>query len=330
MGLNLVFKRHLHVNHFFVNTTFTGILFAIILVFVVSTTRATALIQGEDSVSAPLIELKLQDNNKFTFTLTMETGIKIPVWGYQPSTYSKYSKNTPVVFVMHGTKRDADRYRDEWTEFAEKYQFLLIVPEFSKNEFPKANGYNLGNVFENENLRVNPKIKWSFSAIEPIFDRVKNLFNNDSEKYSLYGHSAGSQFVHRFLYFVPDARLKVAVTANAGWYTMPDFTQDFPYGLNNTPLNTSALDRVLQQKVIVLLGTADNDPNHRSLRRAEQAMLQGTHRFERGQSFYQMAEQYAKNREIPFNWDLVFAPNIAHENAKMASFAAPLLVSPSQ
>ena len=33
----------------------------------------------------------------------------------------------PVVFVMHGMKRNADEYRDQWHDLADKHDFLLVV-----------------------------------------------------------------------------------------------------------------------------------------------------------------------------------------------------------
>jgi len=37
----------------------------------------------------------------------------------------------PIVFVMHGMRRNADDYRDQWHELAKEHNFLLVVPEFS-------------------------------------------------------------------------------------------------------------------------------------------------------------------------------------------------------
>ena len=47
--------------------------------------------------------------------------------------------------------------------------------------------------------------------------------------YALYGHSAGGQFVHRYVAFADAPRMESAVAANSGWYTMPD-DGAFPYG----------------------------------------------------------------------------------------------------
>ena len=147
----------------------------------------------------------------------------IPVWYFLPE---KLSPQSPVLFVMHGVGRDANRYRDEWKEHAEKHHFILVVPEFSEAAFPGSDGYSLG-----EGKGAKPGAASSYSFLEPIFDAVKTATGNRSERYHLFGHSAGAQFVHRYLYFMPEARVATAVAANAGWWTMPDRGVDFPYGL---------------------------------------------------------------------------------------------------
>jgi poly(3-hydroxybutyrate) depolymerase len=261
---------------------------------------------------------------KHEFLFSAWQGAPLKVWAYKPTEYSSTSK---VLFVMHGTNRDADRYRDEWTEIAQKHNLLLIVPQFNTEDFPRALGYNLGNVFTNNTYnQINARDIWSYSAIEPLFDFVKEKYGNTSSNYRLYGHSAGSQFVHRFIFFVPDARVSKIVTANAGWYTAPDFSIEFPYGLKNSPVSEADVKSSLNQPVVVLLGEADNDPEHPSLRRAEPAMLQGKHRLERGYHFYKQAEEAAKSHQVAFNWKLETVPNVGHKNGLMAQAAIKHLI----
>ena len=54
-------------------------------------------------------------------------------------------------------------------------------------------------------------------AIEPLFDDVRKRFGTQVTRYSLYGHSAGAQFVHRYVLFMPEARLDKAVAAELGY-----------------------------------------------------------------------------------------------------------------
>ena len=231
----------------------------------------------------------------------------------------------PVVFVMHGVQRNADEYRDQWHELAIKHQFLLVVPEFSNAAFKGSRGYNLGDVFDADGKEV-AEANWSYSAIEPIFDEVRQRFSVTSERYALYGHSAGSQFVHRFIFHLPNARVSQVVSANAGWYMMPDYGQDFPYGLKGSVITPEKLKLALQLPVTILLGDKDTDPNHKSLRRKPEAMAQGEHRFARGHSFFDAAEAAAKQLDVPFNWQLISVDGADHDNRLMAPAAIPYLL----
>ena len=110
------------------------------------------------------------------------------VFAYFPETVHQASTN--VLFVMHGVKRDAeaefrrsipldaagsDSSMDRQSLLPEKHNFVLLVPEFSTDLFPKRNEYNFGAVFQNEDpARPRPREKWSFSAIDRIYDAIKS------------------------------------------------------------------------------------------------------------------------------------------------------------
>jgi poly(3-hydroxybutyrate) depolymerase len=263
-------------------------------------------------------------SGKHQFVFNQWQGKPLNVWAYTPSNYAPNSK---ILFVMHGVKRDADRYRDEWVALAEQHNLLLIVPQFSQEDFPRALGYNLGNVFtDGKYQQANPPDVWAYSAIEPLFDYVKSTYANANNTYRLYGHSAGSQFVHRFIFFVPQARVSKIVSANAGWYTAPDFNIAFPYGLRNTMVTQNHLMASLQKPVVILLGEADNDPNDKYLRKAAPAMRQGPHRLARGKYFFNQSKQASLRYSVNFGWQLATVPNVGHKNSLMAHAAVAYLL----
>lgn len=250
-------------------------------------------------------------------------GPDLPVWYQLPD---KVTAETPVVFVMHGVNRDADRYRDEWADLARRHGFIVIVPKFSRSDFPGSRGYNTGYFIEEDGVS-RPRSLWSFAAIEPLFDDVRARFGTRAARYTIYGHSAGAQFVHRFVLFMPEARIDQAIAANAGWYTMPDLATPFPYGLSGAPVDERALSAALGQRVTVLLGTADTDRSDPNLRKTPEADAQGPHRFARGQRFFEQGQKAATLRGTPFAWKLVTVPDVSHSNGRMAEAAAPLIAA---
>ena len=258
---------------------------------------------------------------------SLNYGRSLDVLTYMPS---GYTDDSPILFVMHGAGRNPDTYRSAWIDIAEENNALLIVPDFAKdNGFPRSSHYNMGNMFDmdrNENiLAENPENEWSYSLIDPIFDFVVKNTGNHSTTYLIYGHSAGSQFVHRFLFFKPQAKVRKAVCANAGWYTMPDFDADFPYGLAKTNSSPETLRRFLERDITILLGDKDIDTNHRSLRRTPQAMKQGPHRYARGRNFYGICDLKIQSMGFTFSWELQEVPGAAHSNAAMAPAAGKIL-----
>jgi poly(3-hydroxybutyrate) depolymerase len=260
--------------------------------------------------------------NHLSFTYTQATH-SVTVWYDVPA---KADANSPVVFVLPGIKRNGEDYLKDWTPLAEAHPFILVVPEFSEAQFPTDTSYILGNTVDASGHAV-PREQWSFSFIEPIFDAIRTRTGNHSTGYLLYGHSAGAQFVQRFVYFVPQARLTRAVTANAGWYMMPDLTIDFPYGLRGTPVTAADLRHALALPLTVLLGTADTNAKDKVLRHTPEAEAQGPDRYSRGKYFFAHSTTDAHRLGAPLGWRLATAPDIGHSDEGMAPFAVKALFS---
>jgi poly(3-hydroxybutyrate) depolymerase len=257
------------------------------------------------------------------FAFARWDGPALPVFFALPD---RVEADTQVVIVMHGVNRDADRYRDEWAGLARKHGFIAVCPQFSAADFPGALGYNTG-YFTTAEGAPRPRSQWSFAAIEPLFDDVRARFGTEAARYTIYGHSAGSQFVHRYVLFTPEARIERAIAANAGWYTMPDRAVAFPYGLGETPIGADGLSAALGKPLTVLLGTADTDRADTDLRKTPEADAQGQHRFARGQSFFARGQKAAEAAGVAFGWKMELVPGIAHNNAGMAEAAARIIAA---
>lgn len=240
-----------------------------------------------------------------------------------------YTPETPIVFVMHGASRTGQRYFNDWEPHAVTHGFLLLVPEFDGENYPGSRWYNLGNVFPDPDAADptahNPESAWTYTAIEHLFDAVRTASGSSRTTFRIFGHSAGSQFVHRLLMTRPAAPVERAVAANAGWYTLPDADTAWPYGLGESGFEVAGLTGMLQLPVTVLLGDADTVTTAGNLRRTPEAMLQGPHRFARGHSFYAAAHSAAESLGVPFAWALDTVPGAGHSNALMAPRAAEIL-----
>jgi poly(3-hydroxybutyrate) depolymerase len=240
------------------------------------------------------------------------------VYTYRPR---QCDENCPIQFVMHGQGRTASNYRDYWEIAADRYGFLVVAPEFTKARWPGGAGYNRGDVDATEDRN-----KWGFLVVEHLFDEVRTT----QKDYRIFGHSAGAQFVHRFLYFVPENRASVATVANAGWYTLPEWRADkarfkWPHSLAGAKVGEKEARQALSRRLVLMLAEGDTDPNAADLDRTEGSLAQGANRLERGENFFKAATSLARELGAPFKWELAYVPGTAHEGSKMSRAAADLL-----
>jgi hypothetical protein len=262
----------------------------------------------------------------------------VRVWYYYPENFSSGSRK--VVFAMHGSKRNANNAIARWQPYADEYGALIIAPEFSLDDYPKARHYNRGNV-RDASGEIQSPADWTFTTIEEIFDQVISLIPDAPQLYSIQGHSAGGQFVHRMALLGINYRIETAVAANPGWYLLPDENYLYPCGIANLPPQAVDLATAYAGNLVITLGTKDNDPNATGLNHGSCAEMQGANRYDRGHFFHEYARKDALNRGLPFKWKLVGVEGIGHDADAMVEAGAdeilgtlyhkdPLLLYPTQ
>jgi poly(3-hydroxybutyrate) depolymerase len=224
-----------------------------------------------------------------------------------------------VVLVFHGNARNAADYRDDWVGLAQTHGLVVLAPEFSSADFPGSLGYMQGGMVDADGDEL-PVMEWTFSLVDPIIEEFQALFDSADPVVDLWGHSAGAQFVHRFMMFLGSNHVDRAVAANAGWYTTLDPTIPFPYGMMNAPEGGTTIADALAQQLVISLGTADTSaagPLHTT-----EADAQGLNRYARGLHFMEVAEANAPEGAA---WTLVEVPGVGHDPGAMGSAAAVLL-----
>ena len=251
-------------------------------------------------------------------------GAKLPVFVAKPN---KINKLTRLVVVMHGRKRNAEEYRDQWSDSAKDLNLLILVPEFSEQNFPQVWGFNYGNLKTNS-LEPIDKSLHAFSAIEPLANGALKRFRLKSDNWGIYGHGAGAHFVHRYILHHPEASHTLAIAANLGWYlSMTD--QEWPFGLTNSNIDNAKLKQAFGKYFLLMLGRADTSTKPNTPYVAEHwdiISLQGEHRLARGRNFFKSA--VAKSKEVNqfFKWGMVEVPTTkGHSNTKqMVPYAAEM------
>lgn len=231
-----------------------------------------------------------------------------------------------ILVVMHGTERNASAYLESWLPLITGRNVIVVAPSFpDEGPFRGAAGYNLGGVVDRDG-EPRPRAKWTFAYLGPLLADVRRRVGGHQQTFDLFGHSAGAQFVHRYLQFVPDAPVRTAVAANAGWYTMPDDSTDFPYGWGDLPDVRVDRRTALSRHLVVLLG--DEDVETENLRQDRGANAQGRTRMARGAAFFDAGRTAAHKERVAFGWTMHVVGGVAHDQTEMAAAAAPFVLPP--
>ncbi len=227
------------------------------------------------------------------------------------------TKDTPILIVIPGASRDAQRFHASWLDLAKRKHFSVLTIGAGKKYFPDEYSYNAGGVISPDDEPIKEKL-WLFSAIKPIFLDFKSRYGFRAEKFYLFGHSAGGGFVHRYLLFMPSAPVFKAVAANPAFVTLPDKKIDYPFGIGSTPINEQNLIKWFDSSMAIVLGQDDIGPRTKPLSNGIQARLQGPNCLSRGKLLYKEAKSVAADMGSGFSWELLIIPGVGHDNYNLA------------
>lgn len=238
----------------------------------------------------------------------------------------RYSPRTPLLFVHHGVGRNGAAYRDYWLPLAEENNLLAIAVEFPEESFPDYLRYHFGNL-HNEDGTPNPREKWTYGIVPRLFDALREAGVTTRERYGVFGHSAGGQFVHRMLSFGFRDRVAVAVSANAGTYAMPDLTVAWPFGLGETEVTPGSLAALLAFPITVMAGTNDTRTTGRYFPKGPRSSRQGETRYHRAHNYVRLGRTAAETLGTECGWTVIDVPGVGHDGHGMSIAAAPIIAA---
>ena len=302
---------------------------------------------------------------RISTTPGMHEGLKVgktEVIYYIPKNFDP--KNAEYLFGIHGA---GDWHRPgavnriyQFRKIADARNVVIIAPAFDcifKRSLNRKEDFDKKGKLKDKTL-IKDWYLWDFARLlnkrnqyrsDIKLIQIFNFFNKHlmkREKFHLYGHSGGGQFVVRFITFHPKLVDKVAASS-AGSYVFPDYNKDYPYGLKmdnlkktfgrqirtqGIKLSTVALERkvnrMLDLKLFIIAGENDNKIDNRPDR-----SWQGRHRLERAQNFYKIMkaeDQRFKKIGIrsdskTFQYELHVLPSTGHDSAAAAQKAIELL-----
>jgi poly(3-hydroxybutyrate) depolymerase len=234
-----------------------------------------------------------------------------------------YDATTPVLFVHHGVGRNGAAYRDYWLPLVDEANVLVIAIEFSEAAFPDYLWYHFGNLHDDTG-QPNPREQWTYGIGPRLFDALRAQGVTTRQRYGLFGHSAGGQFVHRMLSFGYRDRVAVALSANAGTYAMPDLQTPWPFGLGETELDADALRSLVGFPITVMAGTNDTKTTGRFFPKGPRSMRQGATRYERAHNYVRAGHAAASATGARCGWTVIDVPDVGHDGRRMSQAAAPL------
>ncbi len=215
---------------------------------------------------------------------------------------AKYSR-TSLLVSIHGIKRMANEHIDAFAIFAERYGVALVVPVFPADRFS-----------DYQRLGVSKKSLRADRTLHDILEEVSVLTAINTDQLFMFGYSGGGQFVHRYAMAYPE-RVNRIVVAAPGWYTFPDLSLKYPYGIASTrKISGRAFEpaRFLTVPSCVVVGEKDIHRDSELRKGKNIDKQQGRNRLERGKSWIRVMSKYAETYHLDTEFDFKVLPASGH------------------
>ncbi len=235
-------------------------------------------------------------------------------------------RDAPIVIAMHGLDRAAEAFRDVLADRAARNGQIVLVPEFDIHQFPDVYAYNFGGVrLPPPSNRIFLREEWNFGIVDRLFQQVRREIGSNKTTFGMFGNSAGSQYVLRYVALTSGAAVNRAVASNSGVYMLPDLQTEYPVGMGGLDLNENHLRRYFGCPLVLLLGDADTDTSAPDLPRNDVAMAQGPHRLARGHWHFEHCTELASRLGVDLGWKLEVVPGAGHVSQEIFDRAADIL-----
>lgn len=234
---------------------------------------------------------------------------------YMPSTARR------VVAVVHGSPwPDGSKSVSEvvdytwflverWRSFADEHDAAILAPPLGSPGFADYRGWRADN-------GVRPDVY--LNEIVTQFVRSGSLASA-GDRFSLFGHSAGAQFVARYL-VLHASRVTAAVMSAASTFPVPDDSAPWPFGSRGAPQNAN-WSSACGVSATVCVGANDTEP------RPSAPGQPGTTRIDRATAWVAAMRAHAVASGVTPRLNLSIAPGIDHDEIRMSIYGQAELSS---
>jgi pimeloyl-ACP methyl ester carboxylesterase len=207
-----------------------------------------------------------------------------------------------LLVSVHGTDGTPEAYLEMCTRDAERHGLVVLAPWFDYPTFPNYDTLNLELGAARSDLRL----------LE-IIEQVSSFVPVRTDRFFLFGHSRGGQFVQRFVRAHPNRILRAAASGS-GSYVRPGARLLFPDGEYPNPfapdVQDAGFDTFVQAPLAIVMGTEE-------LQR----------RLDEAKQFSEEIRSYAKENEIPCNIGFFSVAGSGHSGRSNYPTASEFLFS---
>ena len=228
-----------------------------------------------------------------------------------------------ILFVFPGKPRNAASILEDMIETAERKRIIILSVKFDFEKY-SPDIYNRGNVAirsttGHEYTIQEDSSQFTFKKFIRIFTDFVQKFGLTNKKCDMYGFSAGAQALWTFLQFGSEEDLSFVDKVypfSAGRYCYPSKDFSFPSGIKEfETISYEDFKRFFDLNICMGVGLLDNEQERINLPNSKNDCIFGNSRLSRARNFYNYCKKLAKDRNIPFNWEFLEVPDIAHDNS---------------